>query len=159
MENHKTADPKELEQKTEPYSLSVGMDPTALRGNPRPDLNGQRIQDPGDTAHGPGAIYLIDDGMKRWIPNQGTYENIFRDYAGVTISHQLAVEIPEKGALPDGACLVNPAGFRSVWLIDVNQKRLVVNPAAMEKYYFAWNRIYTIPPVLLLYLQAGNDIS
>jgi hypothetical protein len=158
MENQKTTDPKEFEQKTEPYPLSIGMDPTALTWNPRPDLNGKRITDPGPSSHGDGAVYLIDEGMKRWIPNPGTYENLFRDWSGIIEDHNLAVGIPEGSAFPDGACLVVPAYYRSVWLIDGNRKRLVTAPAVMEKYHFAWNRIYTIPPVLSLYLTIGPDL-
>jgi hypothetical protein len=40
----------------------------------RPDLNGLRMQTPGKPE-----VYLIDDGCKRHIPNEKTYNNLFRD--------------------------------------------------------------------------------
>lgn len=158
MEIHKTADPNGWGQKTEPYPLSIGVDPTALKGIPRPDLNGKRIQDPEDNPHGAGAIYLIDEGMKRWIPNPGTYDNLFRDGSGVIVDSKLAKEIPEMTPLSDGAILAMPAYYQSIWLIDNHQKRHVTSPAVMDKYHFAGGRIYQIPPILLEYIPPGNSI-
>ena len=51
---------------------------------PYPELAGQRVQLPGHPE-----IYLVDDdGLRRWIPNPATYNNLFRDWNGVNVDIQ-----------------------------------------------------------------------
>jgi len=40
-------------------------------------------------------------------------------------------------------------------MIDVDGKRHVVSPAAMDKYYFNWNRIVQMPELVVRFVPNG----
>ena len=102
-----------MERKTSPVQVKVGIDPPgAVRAmamdqptmdrlkadfaplgvqpvsadwaGPRPDLDGLRVQMPNRPE-----IYLIDQGYRRWIPDPATYNNLFRDWNGIVVDHEL----------------------------------------------------------------------
>lgn len=61
--------------------LSALGTPSALAAassGPQPGLNGQRVKVPGN-----GAVFLIMDGYRRWIPNPATYDSLFRNWSGI----------------------------------------------------------------------------
>jgi len=185
FEGHRTAsreELKDLERKTDPFQLKVGIDPpdkerarTMEReaierlkadyaplgvqpmetawSSPRPDLNGLRVKLPNQPA-----IYLIDQGYRRWIPNPATYNNLFRDWNGIITDIGIN-DIPLATQITSGAILARGDGTAPVYLIDAGVKRWVTSPAAMDKYYFAWNRVYVVPPVLVNFIPNGPAIS
>jgi hypothetical protein len=125
----------------------------ALLANPRPDLDGLRVKTPGQPE-----IYLMDEGYRRWIPNPTTYNNLFRDWNG--IQEDVAVgEIPLGTPLADGSVLAMGSGNGAVYLAEAGVKRWITSPAAMDKYYFNWNRIYVIPSILIRNNPDGRPIS
>ena len=152
MTNHKTADPKTLEAKTAFEETTVGIDAKSMLA-PRPDLNGLRVKSPTNAA-----IYLIDQGVRRYIPNPQTYNNLFRDWNGVIIDISIN-DISEGSSISNDAILAKPSNAAPFYLIDGGQKRWITSPAAMDKYYFAWNRIYAVPHILLDSIPTGPSIS
>jgi hypothetical protein len=71
----------DLAASTSPYILSVGLElPEAANqealGFVPADCNGLRIQKPGDRA-----IYLVDRGQKRHIPDPDTFNNLFANWS------------------------------------------------------------------------------
>ena len=152
MPEHKTADPKELEVQTEPEVISLGV-LEAERGSPRPDLNGFRVKSPASPA-----IYLIDRGYRRWIPNPATYNNLFRSWGGIIVDINID-EIPLASSISNGAILARPIGQAPVYLVDRGRKRHVASPAAMDKYHFSWDRVYNVPEILLSSILDGPSIS
>jgi hypothetical protein len=146
-DDHKTADAKELQQKTKPPVASIGMQPDTLV--PRPDLNGLRVKLPADPA-----VYLIDDGLKRHIPDPTTYTNLFRDWNGIIIDININ-EIPSGSDISIGAVLARGDGTAPVYLIDQGVKRWITSPAAMDKYYFSWDRVVVVPITLLTSIPDG----
>jgi hypothetical protein len=151
------ADPSELEVKTEAIPVSVGFAPTAngdkSRSGPRPDLNGVRCKFSNRPEN-----YLIDQGYRRHIPDPPTYNNLFRGWDGVVVDNEID-EIPEARAIQSGAVLSKGHLTPHVYLIEYGQKRHVTSPAAMDKYYFAWNRIYVVPQVEVDAIPDGPAIS
>jgi hypothetical protein len=115
MAYHKFANPKEIEVRTEPFEVSVGLDRTTLRDN-RPDLNGYRIRHPN------GTVYLILDGTRRHIPNPDTYNNLFRDWSGIIIDIDID-DVNQGSALTIGAVLARPINGSSVYLVSNGVKR------------------------------------
>jgi hypothetical protein len=110
----------------------------------RPDLAGLRVKAPNAAP-----IYLIDpEGYRRWIPDPTTYNNLFRDWNGVVVALDVA-SIPERPALSHGAVLVRGDGQAPVYLVSNGVKRWITSPAAMDKYYFSWDRIQVLPPVVV----------
>jgi hypothetical protein len=106
---------------------------------PRNDLNGLRVKVPGDPK-----IYLVDMGQKRWIPNPTVYNNLFRNWDGVR--EEIAVTSIDTGPdIPTDAMLFICRDSGKVFLLDMQNgqfvKRWVTSPAAMDKYYFNWDKI------------------
>jgi hypothetical protein len=118
----------------------------------RPDLNGLRVQVPGDAA-----IYLVDAGYKRHIPDPPTYNNLFRDWNGVVVEIDVA-NIDTGTPISVGAILAQGFGDPAVYLIDQNHKRHIGNPGTMDRYYFAWNKIQHVAPILIASIPFGPTI-
>lgn len=170
-EGHQTIDPKQIQDAytggktgaTERFraehesaigtkSLRVGLKREAFRG-PRPDLNGYRVVLPAG-----GAVYLIDEGYRRWIPDPETYNNLFRNWDGIVRDINI-VDIPEASPLSHGAVLAVPVGGGAVYLVSNGQKRWITSPAAMDKYWFNWDRIRETPQAILDGIPEGRSIS
>ena len=118
----------------------------------RPDLNGHRIRHPN------GAVFLILDGKRRHIPDPPTFDSLFRNWDGI-ITDINVEEITDGGALTQGAVLAKPDNSPAVFLVSNNQKRHIASPAAMDKYNFSWQRIITVPHVLLDFIGTEATIS
>lgn len=152
MGAHATATAKDIEKRTDPYSLSLGTAPAAA--GPRPDLAGTRVKLPNQPN-----IYLIDpEGYRRWIPDPGTYNNLFRDWNGVVVDLDVNA-IAEGSPLTDGAVLARASNSAPVYLVSNSVKRWITSPSAMDKYYFNWNRVYVIPPALVEFIPQGPNWS
>lgn len=143
------------EERTEPYNVSVGISPLPMTGGlgRRPDLNGIRVKSPA----GP-EVWLIVDGVRRWIPNPTTYNNLFRDWTGIVVDIN-APQITQGDDLSDGAILAKGAASPHVYLVSNGSKRWITSPAVMDKYHFSWGRIYVVPEILLASIAPGPDIS
>lgn len=118
-----------------------------------PEFNGLRVKLPGHPE-----IYLVDGGLRRHIPDPPTYDSLFRNWDG--IRDEIAAGDIDIGApLPHGAVLVQGYGQPEVWLIDNDGKRHVAGPSTMDKYYFDWNKIIRVPPLLLAKVATANQIA
>jgi hypothetical protein len=127
--------------------------PLALAFGVHPELNGRRLQGVGDPK-----VYLVLDGKRRWIPNPTTYTNLFRDWNGI----QQVIDInaiDDGGPLSDGAVLMRPANQAPVYLVTDGSKRWVTAPSVMDKYYFDWNKVVSVPPVVAASVPTGVNIN
>jgi hypothetical protein len=119
---------------------------------PRPDLAGCRVR-----TSSCATIYVIDpEGFRRWVPNQRTYSRLFRDAGGVIDTFDVA-QIAQRPKLTTGAMLVQGDVSPSVYLLDHGVKRLVPSPAAMDKYHFAWDRIFVVKQFLIDKIPNGRS--
>ena len=141
----------EIEVRTEPLAVKIGM---AAGVAPRPDLAGLRLKAPNDAT-----LYLVDpDGFLRSIPNPATYNNLFRDWNGVVISTDIP-SISQGLNLTDGAVLVTASGTALVYLVSNGIKRWITSPATMDKYYFNWKTIFSVPHILVDSIPTGSSWS
>lgn len=136
---------------TAPDTASHGS--TAKPQRDRPDLNGRRIK-----AVDGQAIYLVLDGKRHWIPDPATYNNLFRDWNGIASVLDLG-SITEGSALSNGAFLGKTPDHPQVYLFSNGVKRWITSPAAMDKYYFAWNRIQNLPDEAVNSVPSSGNIS
>jgi hypothetical protein len=152
MAQHATAKAKELEVKTEPPIVKLGVTPqTAV---PRPDLAGLRL-----VAPNPTAIYLVDPhGYLRWIPDPTTYNYLFRDWNGIVTDVDL-INIAQGAPLSSGALLAQGVGTLAIYLVSNGSKQLITSPAAMDKYYFNYNTVAHVPYILVEYIPSGPNWS
>jgi hypothetical protein len=122
---------------------------------PRPDLNGRRIKVRG-TTH----IYLVDRGLKRHIPNPGTYNNLFKDWDDI-----LELDASEFNNITTGASVTNAAllargrGRNDIYLIESFGKRRVVSPAVMDAFGLDWGKVREVPALALDYALTGPSIT
>ena len=122
------------------------------------EQNGLRVQAPGSPA-----IYLVEGGERRWIPNPETVTNLFADYGLVTVDIG-SLSIPLGANISDRAILshCNTAGHPdsgAVFLIDSGTKRHIVSPEIMTKYNFNWNAVVNVPCILLQYIPNGPALT
>jgi hypothetical protein len=121
---------------------------------PRPDLAGLRVKAPNAAP-----IYLIDpEGYRRWIPDPTTYDNLFRDWNGVIVALDIT-SVPERPPLSHGAALVRGNGQAPVYLVSNGIKRWITSPAAMDKYYFDWDKIQVLAPAVVNSIPTGGAWS
>ena len=116
------------------------------------ELNGQRVQVPGNNA-----VYLIDRGVRRWIPNPETYWRLFNNTDGIQVASYYAL-IAVGQPLSTQAQLLNPQGGGAVYLVEPGVKRWVTSPANMDKYYFNWANITPVPQFVLYAIPNGPSI-
>jgi len=118
----------------------------------RKDLDGLRVQLPGDAA-----IYLMDAGQKRHIPDPPTYNNLFVNWNGVVQDADLP-NIDTGFPISEGAVLAQAFGDAAVYLIDRGTKRHIGSPATMARYYFNWNAIQHVAPIIIASIPTGATI-
>lgn len=119
---------------------------------PRLDLDGVRIRMPNQPT-----IYLVDQGLRRAVPDPSTYNNLFRDWEGIVVDIDVDA-VPLGPPIAHGAVLVRADGAPSVYLVDRGVKRLVASPETMNRYHFAWSRIHVVPPSLVDAIPVGQTI-
>ena len=119
----------------------------------RPDLNGLRLQIPGNPA-----IWLILNGVRRHIPNPATYDNLFRNWSGI-VQDINANEIDDGGPISNGARLARPANEAPVYLITNDVKMWVPSPAVMDEYHFDWNKVVSLPKVAIDSIPDGPHVE
>jgi len=148
------ANAEELSVQTQGFELGVGVNAGIVAAlGPRPDLNGYRMKAPGDPK-----IYLVDQGYRRWIPDPTTYNNLFRDWNGI-VQDPLILDVPENIPIASGTVLARGSGTAPVYLVEPSGKRWIASPHTMDVYYFSWDRVYNVPPVLLTAIPNGPTIS
>jgi hypothetical protein len=127
--------------------------PTSDSLTPRPEFNGTRLK----RAEHP-AIYFVDSGFKRLIPDPKTYNNLFADWTGIA-SDVNPDDLPDGPQMTQGAVLVCATGTDQVFLIDRGMKRAVASKAVFEKYHFGSKKVVAIPPIVLECIPLGRTIS
>ena len=133
-------------------SAALRASPNAEFGAPRRDLAGCRMRTPTCAS-----IYVIDpDGYRRWVPNHMTYSRLFRDGAGIVDDFDLE-HIAQRPKLTSGAMLVQGDVSSSVYLLDHGVKRWVPSPAVMDKYHFAWDRIFVVKQFFIDKIPNGRS--
>jgi hypothetical protein len=120
---------------------------------PRPELNGRRLQQVGDSA-----VYLVMDGMRHFIPDADTYTNLFRSWDGISQVTDLQ-RISTGDQLSSGAILARAGNDNKVYLISSGVKRFITSPQVMDKYYFNWDKVISLPTVVVSSIPSGGDIS
>jgi hypothetical protein len=100
------------------------------------------------------AVYVIERGKKRWIPNPRTYNNLFKNWNGIHVSLYVA-DIPTGRPIQNGALLFKSGAHPAVYITDHGKKRHIINPNVFNKYHFAWNKICKYPHVIVTSIPNG----
>ncbi len=132
-------------------SLALLMTSISATAANLPQFNGISVKAPNAPA-----IYLVDQGCRRHIPNPATFELLFRDwsyYTGIDI-----YGIDQCTPISTGAHLAKCPPLPAVYLIDNAKKRHVASPAVMDKYNFDWNKIEIVSCNVLDAIPTGPTI-
>ena len=75
---------------------------------------------------------------------------MFRDWDDI-IEEDFVANIPEDPPLPRGAVLIKSENRPQMYLIDLQGKRWVTSPEAMDRYHFKWDawEDWDIPDVVI----------
>jgi hypothetical protein len=118
-----------------------------------PELNGLRVKLPGNPA-----VYLIDRGVRRHVPDPETYNRLFRSWDG--IQEQYFFSIIQVGApISTDAVLMRGWGTPAVYFVEPGVKRHVSSPAAMDRYHFDWAKIVQVPASFLATIPDGPSMN
>jgi hypothetical protein len=137
---------------------------------PRHDLNGLRVQQYGDPN-----VYLMDEGLRRWIPDAEVMARLFMlgadwvhryDAAAPGVILDLHVNQMDAGRqLPEECVMFQAADSPQVFLLDCDCdggqiKRWITSAATMDRFQFDWGKIkrWNVP-LAKLGLPDGPDIS
>jgi hypothetical protein len=134
-------------------NLPPSADPSASPDpSPRPDLNGKRLRNVANKA-----VYLVDEGTTRLIPNDKTYDNLFVNKDGIIDDPHINLITPGP-QITDGAILSLPINSSPLYLIDNGKKRLILSTEATKYYNFNWDKVVKIPQILLDFIPTGPSI-
>lgn len=121
--------------------------------SPMPQLNGLQLQLPGAAP-----VYLVLNGYRCWIPDSGTYTNLFVPGAQVIPDINIGV-VAEGPALSSGAVLAQAAGAPQVYLVTNGVKMWIPSPDIFNRYQFNAAQIQVVAPILINSIPSGPDVQ
>lgn len=140
-----------MEKKDEIFGTFIKTEQTAFT-RLRPDLNGLRVKSPHNTE-----TFLIDNGQKRPIPTQETYNRLFKDYNGI-VSDINIDEIETGISLSIDALLAKGNKYTDTYLIENGVKRGIATQAVFNFYNFSWKKIQVIDQAIINIILSGPTI-
>lgn len=122
-------------------------------GEPRPDLDGLLVSQPGNPA-----IWLVaNGGYRKRVPVGPTFGNLFLPTATIVKDINVTA-IPEQAGITDGAILARATGEQTVYLIS-NGTKWPITAGGFGRYQFDPARIVNVPEVLLDFIPDGPVID
>ncbi len=133
----------------------------AIRPEPRPQLNGQLIRDSRT-----GAIFWIENGLARYVPNMATFTRLFRHQINTTVNPDtVKFGIP----IADYSILAKCNGKDEIFLMDRGEvdrgelgnglKRHIISPEAFHRNRFNPNGVQTVACGFLSVVRTGAAIK
>ena len=152
-----SAEEIELARVTATESLRARYEATRSSGelvtySRTPELNGLRVKIPGQPA-----VYLIDNGVRRHIPNPDTYNRLFRDWNNIQEAYYYAL-VDVGAPISTQAGLMRAYDQAAVYLVEPGSKRWITSPYVMDKYNFSWGNISLVPSYIINSLPTGSSI-
>ncbi len=125
----------------------------ALAANDWTKYDGERVK-----ASNSGPVYLILHGHLRWIPNPGTYTNLFASWDDILVSDYLVDNVPQGPALTNGAVLAK-GSHPQTYLVTNGQKLWIPNPETFKKFGFNAGKVVTVPDVVIDFIPTGPNVG
>ena len=149
-----TALSKDLETTTkETLAAAVGTAQVGITPEPMPQLNGLLLQLPGAAP-----VYLVLNGYRCWVPDPGTFQNLF--VSGASIFQDINIGVVSEGpALSSGAALIQGAGTPQVYLVTNGVKMWIPTPTIFTRYQFNSAAIQIVSQVVLNSIPTGPDVQ
>jgi len=114
-------------------------------------------------AVGYNEVYVLENGLKRWITNPNVFNNLGYKWSNVLIVSKATIDNCVSGNdlssdyyYPDGS-LIRGEGPK-VYLIEAGKKRWIPNPQIFEAKGFRWEKIIKVNDYTLRNISRGADI-
>ncbi len=112
--------------------------------------DGQRVRG----SSGPN-VYLMLNGILRWIPDATTYAQLFRNWDGISVNDYLVDNAPSGEPITSGSVLINDGG--TIYLVTLSRKMWVPDMATYNKFNFGMP--VTVPHIVAQYLPTGPNVG
>lgn len=134
-------------------AAAVGGATIGVTPAPAPELNGLLLQLPGAPQ-----VYLVVNGFRRWVPDPGTFGNLFVN--GATVVQDIGIGAVSEGApLTSGAILAQGDASAQVYLVSNGVKMWIPDPATFNRYQFNSANIKLLPQIVIDFLPNGPNIE
>ncbi|RFZ95611.1 hypothetical protein D0C36_08870 [Mucilaginibacter conchicola] len=101
-----------------------------------------------------GAVHIIIDKVAHHIPNENTYNQLFKNWNGIQETNRSSIKIGEP--ITNGAYLASAT--ERVYFISNGQKRWIMSPLAFNNFNFGWNKIRKVSQADLDRIPNGKEI-
>lgn len=105
-----------------------------------------------------GKVYLLLDGKLRYIPDRETYNDLFKDWNGIT-EIERASAYPVGTPITSGAYIASGSPDGRVFLIVDGQKRWIITEHVFDRYAFNRTTVRALAPEKLAAIPEGAPIS
>jgi hypothetical protein len=103
-------------------------------------------------------IYLILNGLRRWIPDMTTIGNLF--VSGTTAKSDPNLGDIEEGApLTSGTVLAQASGSDPIYLVTNSKKMWIPSMDILNSYHFDLGKVQVVAPILLNSIPSGPDVQ
>ena len=128
---------------------------TAVAGTVAPDPkdNGSLRQLPDSPQ-----IYLILNGLRRWIPDMTTLIGLFVSGTNAVSDSNLG-NIEEGAPLTSGAVLAQGSGSAEIYLVTNANKMWIPSMDVFNAYHFDLGKVQVVAPILLNLIPSGPDVQ
>lgn len=129
---------------------------------PRTDLNGLIVYQPGEAAR-----YLVDGGYKCLLPSANLVNAVFIPYPPRVETQYDVSKIPTGQSVAGDAVLIKADDSPDVYLVDFAPqpnsgeifKRPIKSMETFNRYQFDWNKIHSVPPIVVRGLPTGPELA
>ena len=140
-------------QATTQQALAAAAGTQATTPEPMPQLNGLLLQLPGAPQ-----VYLVLNGYRCYVPDPGTFTNLF--VSGATIIQDINIGVVAEGQpLTSGAVLAQASGSAPVYLVSNGVKCWIPTPAIFSRYQFNSGQIQVVAPILMNSIPNGPNVQ
>lgn len=134
-------------------AAAAGTAQAGITPQPMPELNGLLLQLPGNPN-----VYLVINGYRCWVPDSGTFTNLF--ISGATIIQDINIGAVSEGPpLTSGAVLAQGSSSPQVYLVSNGFKCWIPTPAIFSRYQFNASNIQGCAPVIINSVPNGPDVQ
>ncbi|HKR15473.1 MAG TPA: hypothetical protein VJT15_25625 [Pyrinomonadaceae bacterium] len=132
---------------------AVGTKQIGVTPAPAPELNGLLLQLPGAPQ-----VYLVINGFRRWVPDTGTFNNLF--VLGAKIVQDIGIgAVSEGDALSSGAMLIKGSSSVNIYLLSNGVKMWIPSPTIFQINQFNSAAVLTLPQIVVDSIPSGPDIQ
>ncbi len=104
------------------------------------------------------AVYLMENGKRRWVPNPATYDNLFRNWDSIKDLPAVEVDgLPVGDPLSDGAILARAGSDHAIYLVSNGEKRHITGTETSPR-NLDLNKTVSVKPEVMNLIETGTPM-